>query len=51
MLWVDDQHHLDRVEDFAGVDSPLGLVGVDTPVDLEKNPTNGELLYVSISAG
>ena len=51
VLWVDDQHHLDRVEDFAGVDSPLGLVGVDTPVDLEMNPTNGELLYVSISAG
>ncbi|MDH5563745.1 MAG: PQQ-dependent sugar dehydrogenase [Nitrospirota bacterium] len=51
VLWVDDQHQLVRVEDFAGVDSPVGLEKVEMPVDLEMNPTNGNLLYVSISAG
>ncbi len=51
VLWVDDQQRLERVEDFAGVDSPVGLEGVEMPVDLEMNPTNGDLLYVSINAG
>jgi glucose/arabinose dehydrogenase len=51
VLWMDDQHRLVRVEDFAGVDSPLGLDRVEMPVDLEMDPINGDLLYVSISAG
>jgi len=51
VLWMDDQHRLVRIEDFAGVDSPLGLDRVEMPVDLEMDPINGDLLYVSISAG
>lgn len=51
VLWVNDQHQLLRVEDFAGVDSPVDLENIEMPVDLEMNPTNGNLLYVSISAG
>ena len=51
VLWMDDQHRLVRIEDFAGVDSPVGLDRVEMPVDLEMDPTNGDLLYVSISAG
>ena len=51
VLWVDDEHQLVRVEDFAGIDSQVGLDHVEMPVDLEMNPTNGNLLYVSISAG
>ncbi len=51
VLWVDEQHQLVRVEDFAGVDSPVGLDHVEMPVDLDIDPTNGDLLYISISAG
>jgi glucose/arabinose dehydrogenase len=51
VLWVDDQQGLERVEDFAGVGSPVGLDRIEMPVDLEMDPTNGDLLYVSISAG
>ena len=48
---TDEQQQLVRVEDFAGVNSPVGLDRVEMPVDLEMDPTNGDLLYVSISAG
>lgn len=51
VLWVDNQHHLVRVEDFAGADSPFDLARIDTPVDIEIDPTNGDLVYVSISSG
>ena len=51
MLWVDDHHRLKRVEDFAVAGSPVGLNRVEVPVDLEMNPTNGDRLYVFISAG
>ena len=51
VLWIDDQQRLERVEDFAGADSPFGLSRIERPVDLEMDPTNGDLLYVSISAG
>ena len=51
VLWMNAQDRLVRIEYFAGVGSPVGLDRVEMPVDLEMNPTNGDLLYVLISAG
>ena len=51
VLWIDAQHRLERVEDFAGSNSPFGLNRIEMPVDLEMDPTNGDLLYVSINTG
>ena len=34
VLWVNDEHHLERIEDFAGINSPIGLNSVRSPVRL-----------------